>query len=363
MKKNLINFLFGESQVDDEIGGLVESIADMEIDSGGIRLKVDKKPLAKALKAIGIESDGLESDPRGLSLVFPDGDACRSAHKLLVEPDNMHKLAELGWVASVQGDVSQTNEPEEFRIRFLDIDNIEPENPKPDANAKVGARNAKISTIVKKGREFATQKPKHDDDMNPVEFDDKTSSDNQKGVGKAKAGANPEGKIKESVDALLEGGHKAGCKCNFCVNYKGKGFGPKKDKPTEPEKEAESGEVEESSENVWKCKKCGAETKSQRKPDVCRECKKKKTDLWLSSFDKKESAEESLKSPEEIVRESFGRRKNPGTPPGIMGHKSYPTMKLPKAYPDRKFAPAKGMVQPDSAVVNKQSKRKVNQGK
>ena len=50
---------------------------------------------------------------------------------------------------------------------------------------------------------------------------------------------------------------------------------------------------------------------------------------------------------------------NVGTPPGIMGHKSFSTLKLPKAYPDRKFSPAKGMVQPDNPIVNQQSKRKV----
>lgn len=36
--------------------------------------------------------------------------------------------------------------------------------------------------------------------------------------------------------SLIEGGHKAGCACNFCKNFKGKGFGKKKD--AEPEKEA-----------------------------------------------------------------------------------------------------------------------------
>jgi len=310
MKKNLVNFLFGESQVDDEISALVESIEDMDIDDGGITLKVDKKPLAKALKAIGIETKGLESDPRGLSLVFSDGDAYRAAHKLLNEPDNMHKLAELGWVFSTQGDVAQVNEPAEFRMRFLEIDNIDPQNPEPNANAKVGARNGKIRDIVKKGREFATTKPDHDDDMNPVEFDDKGSEDNQKGVGKAKDGAKPEGKPKGvTKESLSEGGHKAGCKCNFCANFKGKGFA-KKEK-TEAPKEEPAEEMAEAQKVV---------------------------DTMLQG-------------------ESFAAKKNPGTPRGIMGHKSYPTMKVPKSYPDRKFAPAKGMVQPDNEVVNSQLKK------
>jgi len=46
----------------------------------------------------------------------------------------------------------------------------------------------------------------------------------------------------EQIKAMIaEGGHKAGCKCAFCTNYKGKGFGKKKDenKP-EPEEPKET---------------------------------------------------------------------------------------------------------------------------
>jgi len=51
--------------------------------------------------------------------------------------------------------------------------------------------------------------------------------------------------VKDSVEQIkamiTEGGHKAGCKCAFCTNYKGKGFGKKKDedKP-EPEEPKET---------------------------------------------------------------------------------------------------------------------------
>jgi hypothetical protein len=214
-----------------------------------------------------------------------------------------------------------TNEPDEHRMRFLEIDNIEPKNPEPDKNAKHPARVAKVSDIIKKGQEFATTKPEHDDEMNPVEFDDKGSSDRQKGMGKASDGAKPKGKVKEN---LSEGAHKEGCQCGFCRN-KGKiGDWAKRTKGVNKMAPGDDSEM------------AGAEA---------------------------ETAEESLRAPEEIVRESLASRKNPGTPKGIMGHKSYKTMKLPKEYPDRKFAPAKGMAQPDSAIVKKQTRRKVNKGK
>jgi len=49
---------------------------------------------------------------------------------------------------------------------------------------------------------------------------------------------------------------------------------------------------------------------------------------------------------------------NPGTPPGIMGTKSFRTMKVPGGSKDRKFSPAKGMVQaaPEGSIVAKQTK-------
>jgi hypothetical protein len=256
-----------------------------------------------------------------------------------------------------------TNEPDEHRMRFLEIDNIEPKNPEPDKNAKHPARVAKVSDIIKKGQEFATTKPEHDDEMNPVEFDDKGSSDRQKGLGKASDGAKPKGKVKESDDieakakslisewvrhakiigvdprdknayrewvksqaqeeSLSEGAHKEGCQCGFCRN-KGKiGDWAKRTKGVSKMAPGDDSEM------------AGAE-----------------------------SEEESLQSPQEIVAALLEKKKgNVGTPPGIMGHKSYNTLKLPKEYPDRKFAPAKGMVQPDSAIVKKQTRRKVNKGK
>lgn len=334
-----MQFLFGESQTDDEISAIVEDIADIaDMSEDGTDLKIDKSPLSKALKSIGIDADALEKDPRGLSLVFSDGESYRAAHAILNEPDSLHKLASSGWVYSLQGDVAMANEPAEFRIRFLEIDNVVPSNLelKP---TKGTAKNTALSAVIKKAREFATAKPEHDD-MNPVEFDDKTSSNRRKGMGKESDGANPEGSPKiglsktssssgvnkgdltkpsdgdnaRMAESLIdEGAHKTGCQCGFCKN---KGniqqlLGKRKAK-AEP--------VEEPAEEP-------------------------------------KSTEESASSLVTKLLDSS----NPGTQPGILGVKSYPYLGIPSKSKDRKFKPPVGMKQPTGdtgSVVNKQVRRK-----
>jgi hypothetical protein len=194
MKKNLFKFLFGESQVDDELASLVEDIADAEVDGD---LKVEKAPLAKALSSIGIEAKSLESDPRGLALVFSDGDEFRAAHAVLNEPDSLHKLAELGWVYSLVGDVAQINEPAEWRIRFLEISTSEPANETPSP-ASHKTRVARVSAVMKKAREFATTPlDRDDDDLNPVDNESgEVEGGKEEGVGKAKDGEKRKGKVK-----------------------------------------------------------------------------------------------------------------------------------------------------------------------
>lgn len=281
---------------------------------------------------------------------FDDGDLFRAAHAILNEPDSMHKLASAGWVYSLQGDIAQANEPADFRIRFLEIDEIEPENMKASADAGIETRNNRIKDILKKGREFATTKPEHSD-MNPVEFDGKTSDDRGKGVGKEKDGAQPEGKPKGSTkesleeawkckkcggtDAVVKGGdhkckdcgativpamegrHKAGCQCGFCKNMGS--FGKKKPK------DDDSG-----------------------------------PDQGGDPTDSDDLKSESL-TPQDVVDAML--EGNPGTQPGILGTKSFSSTKVPSEHTDRPFSPAPGMVQPDNEIVNQQAKRKVNSGK
>ena len=103
---------------------------------------------------------------------------------------------------------------------------------------------------------------------------------------------------------LGEAGHKSGCQCGFCKNKGNIGNWKKGKKAEKPEAEAE---VEES-------------------------------------------------TADEIVNSML--EGNPGTPPGIMGTKSFRSMKVPGGSKDRKFSPAKGMVQaaPEGSIVAKQTK-------
>lgn len=459
MKKNLIAFLFGESQVDDEIAGIVESIADLDAE-GAEDLKVEKQPLAKALSSLGIDAGELENDPRGLSLVFGNAEEYRAAHAILNEPDSLHKLAHLGWVSAPQGDVAMANEPAELRIRFLEIDNVEPADAKASYSDSDKARLNKVKDIIKKGREFSTEEPDFDDDNNPVDHDDPKKGKRDKGVGDAKDGSDPEGKPKGS-----EGNPSAGSS----------GSAPGKGDLTQP-KEGDNAKLVKQEGIDWgkrlkalrarrgepvgegrgskeHCKHCGStahttancptgfagRTKGKEKPlkengilhaqgCECDDCKsdpigmstaasrqgghrpweeqiaraeaavrpevdrihkphdqtaallkahglgeaghksgcqcgfcKNKGNIGLLRKGKGEKPEKKEGEVEESTAEQIVNSMlegNPGTPPGILGTKSFSSMKVPGGSKDRKFRPAKGMVQaaPENSVVAAQTK-------
>lgn len=458
MKKNLIAFLFGESQVDDEIAGIVESIADLDTD-GNSDLKVEKKPLAAALSALGIEDKTLENDPRGLSLVFTNAEEYRAAHAILNEPDSLHKLAELGWVYSTQGDVAMTNEPAEFRFRFLEIDNVEAYDAKATYSDSDKARLNKVKDIIKKGREFATEEPDFDDDdCNPVDHADPKKGKHDKGVGDAKDGSDPEGKPKgsdggaanKSGSAPSKGdltqpkeGDKAKLVKNEGIDYgkrlralrarrgernlkeaafaghgDGSGtyhgghgapvrmpannldlsnIGPQTHGHTDDEIAGNAEFLRDQGilhAQGCECDDCksdptgmssAASRQSRGRPGSlpgspaaghfpmgeaghksgcqCGFCKNKgNIGNWKKG---KKAGAEKAEKPEAEVEESTAAEivnsmleGNPGTPPGIMGTKSFRSMKVPGGSKDRKFSPAKGMVQaaPEGSIVAKQTK-------
>lgn len=255
MKTSLLGFLFGESQVRDEIDGALEEalskLFEAEAEDGD--LKTAKTSLAAALKACGVTGE-VQDDA---CLHFDDGDAYRAACAALADPENFHKLAELGWVVAKGGDQAMSSEPADFKLHFLEITTVDCGDGDKVPNAEKLRKDAQKNDTTEQDR---------DDELNPVETKDYTSSDRQKGVGDAKDGADPEGKPKgatksESVHPLAkyldgpageglprasvpgknlysaddvansllgEGGHKPGCQCGFCKN-KGKGFSKKKD--------------------------------------------------------------------------------------------------------------------------------------
>lgn len=245
MNKNLIAFLFSESQIRDDLGDigedlthLFEKAAEVE-DRDAVNSKTD---LASALGKVGIEYLDLEQDPSGAVARFETRAQYSAALNLVAEPDNMHALATLGWVPLPVGDVAMSNEDAEFRMRFLEIATAGSSDDEKEVDAKA---------ISKDARQFATTEVDRDsDEMNPVETDDKGGEPK---MGKAKDGADPEGKPKgstkstsESIVAGLldEGGHKSGCGCGFCKN-KGKGF-KKKEAPGTKEEKSDGGDKKDS---------------------------------------------------------------------------------------------------------------------
>ncbi len=186
MKKNLIGFLFGESQEisrqEDEITENLQHIFDAcaEEESGGIESK--KTPLAKALKAIGIDKAELELDPRGFALAISDGQEYANTITLLSQPDAIHKLAELGWVVVKSGDSAMSNEPAEYHVRFLEICEVDPAE---------GEKGEDEEAMHKKAQEFATTELDRDQDFTKPKGD---------GVGKPKEGEKPKKAIKDSID-------------------------------------------------------------------------------------------------------------------------------------------------------------------
>lgn len=187
--KDLLAFLFGESQIRQDLVGmegdltrLFEQAAKVEADQS----LASKTDLESALKEIGVEASSYEEDPAGCAALFDERNDFAKALVLVREPDNMHKLAEMGWVALKVGDVAMSNEPPEFRIRFLEFtvatDGISNDDKGP-----------KQKDIAAQARERDTTAQDRDDELNPVETDDKGGKPK---LGKAKDGADPEGKPK-----------------------------------------------------------------------------------------------------------------------------------------------------------------------
>jgi len=195
MRKNLLEFLFGPAAVresshtlGEDVVKLFEEAADAETE----QMVANKKPLAAALKDIGISNEVIEG-PQWCEIHCDDESQYREHVRLLSDPDNMHKLAEKGWVFALCGDQAMSNEPPAFKIGFIELNTL----GMPENSDKVPS----LDKVMKDAQKFATTPLDRDDDLNPVETDDKSSDDNQKGVGKATDGEKPKGKIKDSLTA------------------------------------------------------------------------------------------------------------------------------------------------------------------
>ncbi len=301
MSKRFLEFLYGlppsgvpDNPLESAFAHLFEEAAAEE----DLQMDTSKAPLVKALSAIGIEGGDIDEHPGWCDFHTDCADKYREAVKLLADYDNVYKLAQAGWVATLGGDAAMSNEPPEFHIHFLEIG---------EAETSDAEKAEKIKTITKDAREFATTELDRDDD-NPVEAPDiGTKLAKTKGIGQAADGAAPEGTPKGSTKSesliklkwnqqinvneaglatgkckncgknglncecdepdfdytyasggkeykgrehrpgkddvtVTEGAHKAGCQCGFCKN---KGRFGKKDKPEDgaSEKDDQSDKV------------------------------------------------------------------------------------------------------------------------
>jgi|PlaIllAssembly_1097288.scaffolds.fasta_scaffold245054_2 hypothetical protein len=207
MKKNLLSFLFLESaeadaadaerrdlSIAENLEQLFEAAADIEMGE----LESKKTPLAKALGEFGISDADLQMDPEGFCLCTDNRDRYTDILAVLGDADAMHKLAQMGWVVTKPGDAAMTNEPPEFRIRFLEITTVDTgDSDKPDE---------KVKAITKAAREFATTPLDRDDKDNPVETDTGKMGKKQTGVGKPKEGEDPEKAIHDSLQEMTSTG-------------------------------------------------------------------------------------------------------------------------------------------------------------
>jgi len=172
-------------EIDESLGEDLRKLFEAADDAD---LTTRKSSLVDALKACGVSGD-VKDDPEGFCLAFEDGDEYRAACGCLAEPETFHKLAELGWVVAKGGDRAMSGEPADYGISFLEITTVVTGDSDKAPNAE---------KVRKDSRKDATAEQDRDDELNPVEDKDYTSDDNQKGMGDAKDGADPEGKPKGS---------------------------------------------------------------------------------------------------------------------------------------------------------------------
>jgi hypothetical protein len=186
MRKNLLEFLFGPAvrESSQTLGEDVVKLFEEADQAETEQMVANKKPLAAALKEIGITNE-VKEGPQWCEIHCEDEDEHREHLALLADPDNMHKLAELGWVAAKCGDQAMSNEPPDFKIGFIELNMLGMPDNTQDAES--------LEKIIKGAQKFATTPLDRDDELNPVQTDIKPSDDNQKGVNKAKDGDKPKG--------------------------------------------------------------------------------------------------------------------------------------------------------------------------
>lgn len=224
MRRDLMEFLFSKSALEeaDEVKlaeGVIKIFEEAD-ELEKVTMAADKKPLADALRKIGVSAK-VEAYPQWCEVLFDDQVEYQKACDAIFTPDGMYAMAEAGWVPSKSGDQAMSNETPSFKLGFFEIGTAGEDSEDKD-------KGPALKDVVKDGREADTAELERDSELNPIENPDDEMGGKREGVGKAADGKDPEGKPKGSVS---EGKHKEGCACGFCKN---KGRFGKKDKAEEP---------------------------------------------------------------------------------------------------------------------------------
>jgi len=173
MSKDLLRFLFQESQQIEDAEGLSEDIsAIFESENEEDSVKIVKAPLKKALKSLGIDAESLEVTDEGALLHTDCDKEYATVVNIITDPVNLYKLAEQGWVACVSGNITSTQDEDCYVVRFIEIDVAGEEADEED-----------LEKIIKNAQELG------DSNEGPSQEDEKES--------------NKENDVKESADDVV----------------------------------------------------------------------------------------------------------------------------------------------------------------
>ena len=219
MRTNLLEFLFGTAVVretkDHDLGEQIVKLFEEADEIEGVEMVANKKPLADALKAIGID-EPVEVGAQWCEIHCDDDAEYHDYCQKLADADNMARLAELGWVMVKCGDSGMANEKPDYKIGFIEIEchyDGAQDKPGKAEDAEKIRKDAQKDAAT----EFERKASKDPGKGNTVELEDPDMGGKQTGVGKTSDGKDPEGtpkgtakKVKESkspkslVDDLLE---------------------------------------------------------------------------------------------------------------------------------------------------------------
>ena len=125
MPPNLLKFLFEDSQTAESFAAELQdeqALAHLLEAIGNEKMEIRAKPLLAAIKdVLDLDDTKLEAYTDGIKLKVGCAEQYNQIKRQLSEPDTVAKLAELGWVVASSGDVSTSQEPACYVLKFLEL--------------------------------------------------------------------------------------------------------------------------------------------------------------------------------------------------------------------------------------------------